>query len=128
MTPARHSKHEQGDAECRGRRRPQPDGASILVGGFGRCGIPENLIAALRKRRHRAGLPLTAAWRIVAEGKETRELNRKPYVLENPLHADFALINSSYRGDRLGNSFYWKTARHFEPRHGDGWPRDDRRG
>ncbi|PYQ87942.1 MAG: succinyl-CoA--3-ketoacid-CoA transferase, partial [Acidobacteria bacterium] len=27
-----------------------PDGASILMGGFGLCGIPENLIAALRAR------------------------------------------------------------------------------
>jgi 3-oxoacid CoA-transferase subunit A len=161
-----------------------PDGASILVGGFGLCGIPENLIAALRKRgtknltvisnnagvddfglgvllRNRqikkmistyvgenkeferqyltgeievelvpqgtfservraAGAGIggfftpTAAGTIVAEGKETRELNGKTYVLENPLHADFALIKG-YRGDRLGNLVYRKTARNFNP-------------
>ena len=161
-----------------------PDGASILVGGFGLCGIPENLIAALRKRGTKdltiisnnagvddfglgvllknrqvkkmvstyvgenkeferqfltgeievelvpqgtfservraAGAGIggfftpTAAGTIVAEGKETRELNGKTYVLENPLHADFALIKG-YRGDRLGNLVYRKTARNFNP-------------
>jgi 3-oxoacid CoA-transferase subunit A len=161
-----------------------PDGASILVGGFGLCGIPENLIAALRKRGTKnltvisnnagvddfglgvllknrqikkmistyvgenkeferqyltgeievelvpqgtfservraAGAGIggfftpTAAGTIVADGKETRELNGKTYVLEDPLHADFALIKG-YRGDRLGNLVYRKTARNFNP-------------
>src|SRR5580765_5221765 len=31
-----------------------PDGATIMMGGFGLCGIPENLIAALRQRGTKA--------------------------------------------------------------------------
>ncbi|HVE05922.1 MAG TPA: 3-oxoacid CoA-transferase subunit A [Paraburkholderia sp.] len=50
----------------------------------------------------------------LAEGKETREINGKHYVLEMPLHADFALIKA-YRGDRWGNLIYRKTARNFGP-------------
>jgi 3-oxoadipate CoA-transferase alpha subunit len=50
----------------------------------------------------------------LAAGKETREINGRPYVLEYPLFADFALI-SAFRGDRLGNLVYRKTARNFGP-------------
>jgi len=51
---------------------------------------------------------------LLAEGKETREIDGKHYVLEAPLHADFALIKA-YRGDRWGNLVYRKTARNFGP-------------
>jgi 3-oxoacid CoA-transferase subunit A len=161
-----------------------PDGASLLVGGFGLCGIPENLIAALHRRGTRdltvisnnagvddfgLGLLLknrqikkmistyvgenkeferqllageievelvpqgtfservraagagiggfftpTGAGTVVAEGKETREINGRTYVLEQPLHADFALVKG-FRGDRRGNLVYRKTARNFNP-------------
>ena len=161
-----------------------PDGASIMMGGFGLCGIPENLIAALHARGTRdltvisnnagvdgfgAGLLLkdhqirkmiatyvgenkeferqllggelevdlvpqgTFAERIraggagiggfftpagygtlVAEGKETRTIDGKPYVLERPLHADFAFVKA-WKGDRVGNLVYRKTARNFNP-------------
>jgi len=161
-----------------------PDGASILVGGFGLCGIPERLIAALRDRGTKGltlisnnagvddfGLGLllkagqvrkmistyvgenkeferqflsgelevelvpqgTFAERIraagagiggfftptgygtlVAEGKETRVIDGKPYVLEAPLRADFAFVKAA-KGDRAGNLVYHRTARNFNP-------------
>jgi 3-oxoadipate CoA-transferase alpha subunit len=51
---------------------------------------------------------------LLAEGKETREINGRHYVLEYPIHADFALIKAQ-RGDRWGNLVYRKTARNFGP-------------
>jgi 3-oxoadipate CoA-transferase alpha subunit len=50
----------------------------------------------------------------LAEGKETREIGGRNYVLEYPIHADFALIKAD-RGDRWGNLVYRKTARNFGP-------------
>ena len=161
-----------------------PDGATIMMGGFGLCGIPENLIAALRQRgtkaltiisnnagvddfgigvllrnrqvrkmvstyvgenkeferqflsgelevelvpqgtfaeRIRAGgagiggfFTPTAYGTPVAEGKETRTIGGRPFVLELPLHADFALIKA-YKADTRGNLIYRKTARNFNP-------------
>jgi len=160
------------------------DGATIMCGGFGVCGNPENLLLALRRRGTRnltvisnnAGIddfglgPLLKAHQIrkmiasyvgenreferqflageldvelvpqgtfseriraggagiggfftqtgcntvVAEGKETRVIDGRPYVLEMPLKADFALVRA-HRGDRLGNLVYRKTARNFNP-------------
>ncbi|WP_201759270.1 CoA transferase subunit A [Acidisarcina polymorpha] len=160
------------------------DGATIMLGGFGLCGIPENLIAALVRKNVRnlhtisnnmgvdgfgMGLMLeagmiathigsyvgenklleemviagkldlklipqgTLAERIraggagipafytpagvgtpVAEGKEVREFNGRHYLMEHALTADFALIKA-WRGDRLGNLVYRKTARNFNP-------------
>ncbi len=161
-----------------------PDGASIMMGGFGLCGIPENLIQALHRRGTKqltvisnnagvdqfgAGVLLharqirkmistyvgenkeferqflsgeievelvpqgtfaermraagagiegfftpTAYGTIVAEGKETRVINGKGYVLEQPLRADFAFVKA-WKGDRLGNLIYRRTARNFNP-------------
>jgi 3-oxoacid CoA-transferase subunit A len=161
-----------------------PDGATILMGGFGLCGIPETLIAALRARgtkgltvisnnagiddfgigvllrarqvrkmistyvgenkeferqyltgelevelvpqgtfaeRIRAGgagiggfFTPTGYGTLVSEGKETRVIDGKPYVLESPLKADFAFVKA-WRGDRVGNLVYRKTARNFNP-------------
>jgi len=50
----------------------------------------------------------------LAEGKEVREINGRQYVLESPLHADFALIKA-LKADRWGNLVYRKTARNFGP-------------
>lgn len=50
----------------------------------------------------------------LAEGKETRRIEGRDYVLEYPIHADFALIGG-YRADRLGNVVYRKTSRNFGP-------------
>jgi 3-oxoacid CoA-transferase subunit A len=161
-----------------------PDGATIMMGGFGLCGIPENLIAALHDRgtrdltvisnnagvdgfgigvllasrqvrkmistyvgenqeferqclsgelelelvpqgtfaeRVRAGgagiggfFTPTGYGTVVAEGKETRVIDDRPYVFEKPLKADFAFVKA-FRGDRLGNLVYRKTARNFNP-------------
>jgi 3-oxoacid CoA-transferase subunit A len=161
-----------------------PDGATILMGGFGLCGIPENLIKALLARGTRdltlisnnagvddfgigvllksrqvrkmiatyvgenkeferqylagelevelvpqgtlaeriraAGAGVggfftpTAYGTIVAEGKETRVIDGKPYVFEQPLHADFAFVKA-WKGDRVGNLMYRRTARNFNP-------------
>jgi 3-oxoadipate CoA-transferase alpha subunit len=51
---------------------------------------------------------------LLAEGKETRVIGGRNYVLEHPIHADFALIKAE-RGDRWGNLVYRKTARNFGP-------------
>jgi 3-oxoacid CoA-transferase subunit A len=161
-----------------------PNGASILMGGFGLCGIPENLIQALHARgtrdltvisnnagvddfgigillkshqvrkmvstyvgenkeferqylsgelevelvpqgtfseRIRAGgagiggfFTPTAYGTIVAEGKETRLIDGKHYVLESPIRADFAFVRA-WKGDRVGNLVYRRTARNFNP-------------
>jgi len=50
----------------------------------------------------------------LAEGKETRRINGRDYVLEHPIHADFALVKAR-KGDRWGNLVYRKTARNFGP-------------
>jgi 3-oxoadipate CoA-transferase, alpha subunit len=51
---------------------------------------------------------------LLAEGKETRLINGKNYVLEYPIHADFALIKA-LKADRWGNLVYRKAARNFGP-------------
>ena len=51
---------------------------------------------------------------LLAEGKETRLINGRHYVLEAPIHADYALIKA-LRGDHWGNLVYRKTARNFGP-------------
>jgi 3-oxoacid CoA-transferase A subunit len=161
-----------------------PDGATVMMGGFGLCGIPENLIAALHARgtrdltiisnnagvdgfgigillgsrqvkkmistyvgenqeferqclsgeleldlvpqgtfaeRIRAGgagiggfFTPTGYGTVVAEGKETRLIDGRHYVLESPLKADFACVKA-FRGDTLGNLVYRRTARNFNP-------------
>jgi 3-oxoacid CoA-transferase subunit A len=160
------------------------DGATILMGGFGLCGIPENLIAAVRRKGTRdltivsnnagvddfgiglllqerqvkkmvstyvgenklfeqlvasgelqlelnpqgtfaeriraggAGIPAfftpTGVGTIVADGKETRDFDGRPYVMERALKADFAFVKA-WKGDRQGNLIYRKTARNFNP-------------
>jgi 3-oxoadipate CoA-transferase, alpha subunit len=50
----------------------------------------------------------------LALGKETREIDGRMYVLEAPIHADFAFIKAE-RGDRWGNLTYRMTARNFGP-------------
>jgi 3-oxoadipate CoA-transferase alpha subunit len=50
----------------------------------------------------------------LTRGRETRRIGDRDYVLEYPLHADFALI-SALAGDRWGNLIYRKTARNFGP-------------
>lgn len=56
----------------------------------------------------------TAVGTELAEGKELREIDGRPYLLEYPIKADFALI-SALRADRWGNLVYRETARNFGP-------------
>lgn len=160
------------------------DGATILMGGFGLAGTPENLIKALHQRgtknltiisnnagvddfgigillksrqvkkmistyvgenqeferqylsgelevelvpqgtfaeRIRAGgggiggfYTPTGVGTVIAEHKDTRMIDGKLYVMEYALHGDFAFVKA-FRGDRLGNLVYRKTARNFNP-------------
>ena len=161
-----------------------PDGATIMVGGFGLCGNPENLIRALHRRKVKdltlisnncgtteQGLGVllqarqirkivasyvgenkeferqylsgelevelvpqgTLAERIraggagiggfytptgvgtqVAEGKETRVIAGREYLLEMPLRADFALVHA-WKADGWGNLLFREAARNFNP-------------
>jgi 3-oxoacid CoA-transferase subunit A len=50
----------------------------------------------------------------VAEGKEVREYNGKPHILESALTADFAFVKA-WKGDTAGNLIYKGTARNFNP-------------
>lgn len=51
---------------------------------------------------------------LLAEGKETRVINGRNYVLEHPIYADVALIKA-LKADRWGNLIFRKTARNFGP-------------
>ena len=51
---------------------------------------------------------------LVAEGKETRMINGRPFVFEQPITADFAFVRA-WKADRLGNLVYHRTARNFNP-------------
>ena len=51
---------------------------------------------------------------LLAEGKETRLINGRHYVLESPIYADFALIKA-HKADRWGNLVFRKAARNFGP-------------
>jgi 3-oxoadipate CoA-transferase, alpha subunit len=79
--------------------------------------VPQGNLAA---RIHAAGSGLGAIFTPtgfgtqLAEGKETRTIDGKNYVLELPIHADFALIKAQV-GDRWGNLVYRKAARNFGP-------------
>ena len=160
------------------------DGATIVLGGFGLVGIPENLIVALRDsgakgltcvsnnagvddwglglllqtrqikkmissyvgenatfekqflsgelevelcpqgtfaERIRAGgagiggfFTPTGVGTVVADGKETRVIDGREYVLEMPIKADFAFVHA-WRGDHAGNLIYKRSARNFNP-------------
>ena len=79
--------------------------------------IPQGTLAE-RIRAGGAGIPAfyvpTGLGTVVADGKETREIDGREYVMERALHADVALIKA-WRGDRYGNLIYRKTARNFNP-------------
>lgn len=56
----------------------------------------------------------TGAGTLLAEGKETRVIDGRTYVLESPIRGDVALIGA-YRGDPYGNLVFRKTSRNFNP-------------
>lgn len=65
-----------------------------------------------------AGIPAfftaTGVGTLIAEGKEEREFNGKPYILENSLTADIALVKA-YKADTAGNLIFRKTTQNFNP-------------
>ena len=71
-----------------------------------------------RMRAAGAGIPAfytpTGVGTLVAEGKEEREFGGRAYILEEALHADFALIRAR-KADPFGNVRFWRTARNFSP-------------
>ena len=77
--------------------------------------VPQGTLAE-RIRAAGAGLggffTPTAAGTELAAGKETRVINGREHVFENPLHGDFAFVRA-YRGDRLGNLNYRMAMRNF---------------
>ncbi|MDH3402889.1 MAG: 3-oxoacid CoA-transferase subunit A [Acidobacteriota bacterium] len=79
--------------------------------------VPQGTLAE-RIRAAGAGIPAfytpAAVGTPLAEGKEVRELDGRPYLLERWLKADFALVRCEV-ADRLGNLVYNKTARNFGP-------------
>ena len=79
--------------------------------------IPQGTLAE-RIRAGGAGIPAfytpTGVGTVAAEDKEVRDFDGRPYVLESALTADFALIKA-WKGDRLGNLVYRKTAQNFNP-------------
>jgi 3-oxoadipate CoA-transferase alpha subunit len=79
--------------------------------------VPQGTLAE-RMRAAGAGIGAfycpTGVGTILAEGKETRTIDGREYVLELPLRGDVALIGA-HRADTLGNLVYRKTARNFGP-------------
>jgi 3-oxoacid CoA-transferase subunit A len=78
---------------------------------------PQGTLAE-RIRAGGAGIPAfftpTGAGTVVSEGKEMREFDGRPYVMERALKGDFALIKA-WKADRWGNLVFRKTTRNFNP-------------
>ena len=89
----------------------------VLSGELDLTLVPQGTLAE-RIRAGGAGIAAfyvaTGLGTVVAEGKETRDIGGKMFVLEDALRADFALVKA-WRGDRHGNLIYRKTARNFNP-------------
>lgn len=79
--------------------------------------VPQGTLAE-RLRAAGAGIPAffcpTSAGTLLAEGKETREIEGRQQVLEYALHGDVALVKA-HVADEMGNLVYRKTARNFGP-------------
>ncbi len=79
--------------------------------------IPQGTLAE-RMRAAGAGIPAfftpTGVGTVVAEGKETREIDGRSYLLERALPGDIALVRAR-TADRFGNLRFWRTARNFNP-------------
>jgi 3-oxoacid CoA-transferase A subunit len=79
--------------------------------------IPQGTLAE-RIRAGGAGIPAfytaTGFGTEVAEGKEVKLFDGRPYIMETALHADFALIKA-WKGDTHGNLIFKGTARNFNP-------------
>jgi len=89
----------------------------VIAGKLNVTLIPQGTLAE-RIRAGGAGIPAfytpAGAGTLAAEGKEVRDFDGRPYVLERALTADFAIVKA-WKGDHLGNLVYRKTARNFNP-------------
>ena len=78
---------------------------------------PQGTLAE-RVRAGGAGIPAfftpTGYGTTIAEGKEVREFDGKPHIMERAIRGDFAIVKA-WKGDRFGNLVYRKTARNFNP-------------
>lgn len=78
---------------------------------------PQGTLAE-RMRAAGAGIPAfytpTGVGTVVEDGKETKEIDGRRYILERALHADVALVRAQI-ADRFGNLRFWRTARNFNP-------------
>ena len=65
-----------------------------------------------------AGIPAfytpTGYGTLIAQGKEVKEFNGRPYILERSLTADYAIVKA-WKGDTMGNLVFRRTARNFNP-------------
>ena len=89
----------------------------VLAGTLKVSLVPQGTLAE-RIRAGGAGIPAfytpTGVGTLAAEGKEERIFDGRAYLLEAALKADFALVKA-WKGDRLGNLIYRRTARNFNP-------------
>ncbi len=89
----------------------------VIAGQMNLQLLPQGTLSE-RIRAAGAGIPAfftpAGVGTLVAEGKEVREFDGRQYLMEHALHADFALVKA-WRGDRMGNLIYRKTARNFNP-------------
>jgi 3-oxoacid CoA-transferase subunit A len=89
----------------------------VIAGSLKVTLLPQGTLAECI-RAGGAGIPAfftpTGVGTLVAEGKEVREFGGRQYLLERALTADFALVKA-WKGDRMGNLVYRKTARNFNP-------------
>ena len=90
------------------------DGATIMVGGFGLCGMPENLIRALAHKGVKNLNTISNNVGIDGVGMGLLLANGETYVFETGLVADLAIVKA-WKGDTEGNLVYRKTARNFNP-------------
>jgi 3-oxoacid CoA-transferase subunit A len=91
---------------------------SLLLSGELEVELTPQGTLAERMRAGGAGIAAfftpTGAGTLIAEGKETREFGGREYILERSIVADYALVKA-WKGDRLGNLVFRKTARNFNP-------------
>jgi 3-oxoacid CoA-transferase subunit A len=78
---------------------------------------PQGTLAE-RMRAAGAGIPAfftpTGVGTVVEDGKETRDIDGRRYLLERALHGDVALVRAK-TSDRFGNLRFWRTGRNFNP-------------
>jgi 3-oxoacid CoA-transferase len=77
-------------------------------------GLRAGAVAGVHRVKNPILLARTAFGTKLAEGKETKRFGDKEYVLEEAIHADVSIVKA-WKGDRLGNLVFRKTARNFNP-------------